>query len=228
MIKSYLQKISAFVQKSESSYIRHNNELESSTALEKERKIAYTRLREDGINDSEIKIDELLYLHGEIKIAIDIGSGAGWGSAALSKKISTVFALEPSEAGINIAKEIFPMNEFGNIEWKQGFAEDLLPTLKLESPALFFTGCVLSHLRDIEVKKICKAVNNVAPENSILAFSECWGEKSWHQLMWHVRTKEWWQAQLPGWELTFHGPEIIDKDDYKGNYHKGFWGVKKR
>lgn len=227
MIKSYLQKLSALIQKPASSYLRHNSELEQPTALETERKIAYDRLDNNYINDAELKTDALLALHPTVSIAVDIGSGAGWGSAALSKRVSHVYALEPSEAGIKIAKEIFKGEEYSNIEWKHGFAEELLSTMEIKTPAIFFTGCVLSHLRDAEVEKICKAVTDIAPIGSVLTFSEGWGEKPWHQLMWHVRTKEWWQTQLPGWELTFHGPEVPENDEYKGKYHKGFWGVKK-
>lgn len=227
MLKKFLQNLSALIQKPNSSFMRHNSELVSPEALEKERVIAYDRLKNDYINDPELKTDTLLAAHPQIKLAVDVGSGAGWGSAALSKRVEKVIALEPSLAGINIAKTIFPANEYPNITWVHGFSENTLPTLKLEQPTIFFTGCVLSHLRDTEVTKICQAINAVAPAGSIFTFSEGWGDEPWHQLMWHIRTKDWWQEQFPGWDLNFHGPVVNDKDTYKGVYHKGIWGVKK-
>ena len=104
-----------------------------------------------------------------------------------------------------------------------GFAEDLLPSIDTGGkPLIFLTGCVFSHMRDKDVENVCKIVNKMAPAGSWLSFSECWGPE-YHQKMWHVRTKEWWQKALPDFELDFHGPAI---QDIPGR-HKGFHGKKK-
>lgn len=227
MILETLRKLSAYIQQPHSSFKRHNAELESETAFETEKAIGLERLTKGAINDPELRINDLLKQHPHIKTAVDIGSGAGWGSAAVSSMVRRVIAIEPSEAGIAIAKKVYIDEQYKNIEWNHGFAEDVLQKISITEPAVFFTGCVFSHLRDTEVIKICAAVNKVSLSGSILSFAECWGDQPWHQLMWHVRTKDWWQEQFPSWELTFHGPQVEEKDEYKGIYHKGFWGVKK-
>jgi hypothetical protein len=111
-----------------------------------------------------------------------------------------------------------------NIVWNQGLAEEVLNRLPInQTPTLFITGCVLSHLRDKEVAAICKIVNEKAKIGSALSWSECWGEES-HRYMWHVRTKEWWKQHLSNWELDFHGGQIENKP----GRHKGFHGIKVR
>jgi trans-aconitate methyltransferase len=222
MFLKILRRLSSYVQGAHSSFARHNAELEESTAFETEKKISLDRLASNMINDPEHRVDDLLKLYPHIKTAVDVGSGAGWASAAVSSRTETVTAIEPSRAGIDIAKGVFTNDQYKNITWIQGFAEDILPTLKLNTPTLFLTGCVLSHIRDKEVIKICKAINDVAPQGSVMSLAECFGDEPWHQLMWHVRTKTWWQEQFPGWELTFHGPQVPNT-----NYFKGIWGVKK-
>jgi len=225
-IKKQLQKLTMFVQGEHTSYKRHNSELEAENKLEMEKRIAADYFKNNLINDPTLRVTDLLEKHPQISTAVDVGSGAGWGSASLSKLVTKVIAIEPSQAGIDIAKQIYPTDQYPNITWVNGFAESILPTLKLDAPTLFLTGCVLSHIRDKEVVKICTEITKSAPTGSVLSFAECWGDKEWHQLMWHVRTKDWWQDQLPGWELNFHGPVVPEKDEYKGTYHKGIWGVK--
>ncbi len=220
--KFFLKKISAFVQTKKKSFNRHNSEYKEHDKLERERLVAEQFERDDVINNQENKIDVLLGRHPEIKgIAIDIGSGAGWYSKKLSERFSAVIAIEPSLAAINIARELYDESKKSNILWIEGFAENVLNKFHFASPVIFFTGVVLSHLRDKEVKDICMAIELCAPVGSILSFNECWGLEH-HQLMWHVRTKEWWQAQLPGWQLNFHGPVI---QNVPGR-HKGIHGVK--
>lgn len=227
MLRNLLQRASSLIQGTDSSYKRHHSQMDDPTALSHLKKEALARIQNGDINDPELRIHTLLQKYPLVDTAVDIGSGAGWASGAMSSRVKNVIAIEPSPAGIGMSKEIFAESKFSNITWRQGLAEEILPTLELKSSTLFLTGCVLSHLRDIEVIKICTAVSQIAPDGSVLAFAECWGEKPWHQLMWHVRTKEWWKEQLPDWELTFHGPQVAEKDKYKGIYHKGFWGVKK-
>ena len=221
-IHTLLRKVSGLLQSSTGSFKRHNSQYEEAGKLEAERALGLKNLEDDMINNPEMKVRDLLALHPGIATGVDIGTGTGWSAAALSPLLEAVIAIEPSEAALAIAEQIYTQNDYPNISWKQGFAEAELLQLKLIKPTLFLTGCVLSHIRDKEVIAICNAISKAAPSGSVLAFAECWGDESWHQLMWHVRTKDWWQTQLPDWELTFHGPAIADT-----NYHKGFWGTKK-
>lgn len=228
MLRSTLQKISGLFQSATGSYRRHNAQYEEAGKLERERRAGQAHLQNDLINGPEIRARDLLARHPKVRTAVDIGSGTGWSAAALSPLLERVIAIEPSAAAVGMARELYPADRYPNIAWINGFAEEAIPALSLPAPALFLTGCVLSHIRDKEVEKICAAVDAIAPPGSILSFVECWGDHPWHQLMWHVRTREWWQARLPGWELDFHGPPVPEPDAYKGAYHKGFWGVKVR
>lgn len=227
MFRELLQKMSAHFQSTTGSYKRHNRQYEDSDKFEKDYAAGLKNIQEDLINGNEMRVRDLLEQHPLVQKAVDVGSGTGWSSAALSRMVQNVIAIEPSCAAIEISKKAYPSNSYPNILWINGLAEKVLPKLSLSVPSLFLTGCVLSHIRDKEVQKICSAITKVAPAGSVLSFAECWGDTEWHQLMWHVRTKEWWQKQLPGWELNFHGPVVPEKDSYKGQYHKGFWGVKK-
>lgn len=222
MLKKIFRRFSYLLQSANGSFARHNSQYEEPNKLEKEREIGLNYIKNSVINDPELRVLDLLSLHPEIQIAVDIGSGTGWSSASLAPRVTQIFAIEPSKAALDIAQTLYPSKEYPNITWLEGMAESVVTNLKLGGPSLFFTSCVFSHLRDQEVQKICRAITTVAPTGSILSFAECWGEKEWHQLMWHVRTKDWWQAQFPGWELTFHGPQVPNE-----NYNKGIWGVKK-
>jgi len=220
-MKKILKKISALIQTSTESFKRHNRQYEETGKLEKERIAGLENLNTDLLNCPEMKTRDLLNKYSHVNTAVDVGSGTGWSAAALSPLVDRVIGIEPSKAAIEISRQIYIPDKYPNIEWLNGLAENKLPELNLSEPTLFLTGCVLSHIRDKEVTKICVAINDAAPEGSILSFAECWGEEPWHQIMWHVRTKDWWQSQLTGWELTFHGPPVPNE-----NYNKGIWGVK--
>ncbi len=88
----------------------------------------------------------------------------------------------------------------------------------MKAPALWVTMVVLSHLPDDVVIQTCHAVNRLAQAGSLLSFSECWGPE-FHDLMWHVRTPEWWRRQLPDWELDFHGPSVNDVPERRKGIH---------
>ena len=204
------------------SYRQHHSEYVRPDAVARHRTIYRTYEEQDLFNHPENRFGELLAKHPEVRgVAVDIGAGAGWLSARLSRDFERVIAIEPSGAALELAKQIYSNAMFGNIEWIQGMAQELIRNLHLNLPAFFVTGCVLSHLPDDVVMRICSAVNKVAPQGSILAFAECWGPES-HEVMWHVRTQEWWRRALPGWELDFHGPHI---QDVPGR-HKGIHGVR--
>lgn len=220
-IYNNFRRLSAYIQRPKDSFTHHNRQYEALGKLEDERTIGINNIKNDAINDTSFRVRDILTAHPEVDTAVDIGSGTGWSAAATSPLVDRVIAIEPSEAAVVIARELYPASTYPNITWIIGFAETELHALTLTSPTLFFTGCVFSHLRDTEVKKICKVLGDVAPAGSVLSFAECWGDEAWHQLMWHVRTKEWWRTQLPGWELDFHGPQVPGE-----RYHKGIWGVK--
>jgi len=222
MIKQTLKRLSSLIQTPEGSFKRHNAQYEEFDKLEKERVAGLNNISTGLLSGAQMKVGELLKKHPGIKVAVDVGSGSGWSAAALSPLVERVYGIEPSAAGIEISRKIYPETDYPNVTWINGYAEIILPSLKFNKPAIFLTGCVLSHLRDKEVSKICKALTEIAPPGSVLSFAEMWSDESWHQIMWHVRTKKWWQAALPGWELDFHGPV---HESGKGNM--GFWGVKK-
>ncbi len=222
LIGKTLRRLSSFVQTPQASFKRHNSQYEAPGKYEQDRDAGYRNIKEDRINWADFRIQDMLTKHQMIQTAVDIGSGTGWVSAALHPLIPTIIALEPSAAAIDISKRAYPNETYPNITWHTGFAEDLLPLLTLTTPTIFVTGCVLSHLRDQEVEKICAAIVKIAPAESILALSECWSEETpWHQQMWHVRTKAWWRAQFPDWTLEFGGTKHPH-----GDYHMGIWATK--
>jgi hypothetical protein len=205
------------------SYELHHGQYLAPDSLERHR-ARYREYEEANLfNQPEARYADLISEHPDVRsMAIDIGSGAGWLSARLSRYFRQVIGLEPSEAAVGMARALFPITEYPNIRWIVGFAEQELPKLQLSKPTLFVTATVLSHLPDESVEKICTAVNENAPVGSILSFAECWGIES-HSYMWHIRTTEWWKARFPGWDLDFHGPEI---EGMSGS-RKGFHGTKK-
>lgn len=153
----------------------------------------------------------------DIEIAIDIGSGTGWASNLLSQTKSIVYAIEPSLAAINVAKKIYPNNN--KIVWTNGFAEkELQKIISLDKSVLFNSLCVLSHLRDNIVIEICKQINRLALEGSILSFSECYGVDFSDGNLWHSRTENWWKERFPGWKFDFCGKEINHPKGCKKNF----------
>jgi hypothetical protein len=216
------KKIDCIFQNSQSSYKKHNSQYEEKEALERHKKTYAEYEKLNILNSDENKLYKLFDQYPLVRnTAIDIGSGAGWFSAQFSKNFKKVIAMEPSSSAINIARQLFPKEEYSNIDWNTGFAETILPSINLSEPSFFFTGCVLSHLTDASTKEICKIIDAFATKGSILSFAECWGTES-RSFMWHIRTQEWWKNALPSWKLDFHGSEIQNIPDR----HKGFHGVK--
>lgn len=219
-VKSPLRRVSAMFQTAQESFRSHDAQYRVPGKLEMERAVIAEYMRVDMINGPQFRLGTLLAQHPGVRsLAVDIGAGTGWVSGVLSKYFQTVLALEPSAAALEIAQHLYPHSTFGNIEWRHGFAEDLLAHMDISQQALFITGVVLSHLRDREAQRILHFLSK-APKGSILAFNEAWGEES-HRLRWHVRTKSWWSTQLPGWKLNFHGAFEEGK-----TYALGFHGVK--
>ncbi len=93
------------------SYTKHNSHYVQDSALNAE-KVAHER--------NNIENFKFLYQadvpHGDVldstkfKTAIDIGSGTGWFANYLvaERKYTKVYAIEPSESAIDIAKKIYP------------------------------------------------------------------------------------------------------------------------
>ena len=201
------------------SYVNHNAEYEQDSAFDREK-------------TAHEKDDRFLYQadipHGDIldkftfNTAVDIGCGTGWlaNHLAEDRHYKKVYAIEPSQAAIDIAKQLYP--ERKEVNYIVGFADKELPKLKLKSPTFFSTMCVLAHLTDNEVLDILESLDKIAPEESMLSFSEPWGS-SYHRDCWHVRTPEWWSDNLPDWEFEFYSD--YELTDPTGRY-KGFTAIK--
>jgi len=211
------------------SYSAHNKQYEEKCKLEEELLIHNLKTTE-ALSQSGGKWDNLYkpgHLHGnwldsqtEIKDAVDIGCGTGWFVNYIKdfKNFENVIGIEPSHAGIDIAKKLHN----NDITYLCGLAEDVLPNITLNNPTLFTTFIVLSHLPDEVVIKILKEMDKVAPKDSVFIFNENYG-KEFHMNLWHSRTKEWWEDNLQNWKITYDErprPKL-------GNYQQGFMGVKK-
>jgi len=68
--------------------------------------------------------------------------------------------------------------------------------------------CVLAHLEDEDVINILNAINKVAPEGSILACSEPWGN-TYNRQCWNIRPPEWWVSNLINWEYEFYNDYVL-------------------
>lgn len=210
------------------SYEVHNKYAEEKDTLEKELLIHNLKTTE-GLLQSGGKWDNLYkpgHLHGnwldsqtEIKDAVDIGCGTGWFLNFIidHKNFENVIGIEPSQAAINIAKKLHD----NDITYLCGLAEYMLPNIQLNNPTLFTTSIVLSHLPDDVVIKILKEMNKVAPKGSVFIFNENYGA-SFNMNLWYCRTKEWWEENLPNWEITYDERPRPDLSGYK----QGLLGTK--
>ena len=196
-----------------SSYLKHNSQYNQVDALNKTI-IGYSKNHQDDlINKNVNKVDEFLMKYQDLRnTAVDIGCGGGWASSELSRRFEKVIGIEPSESALKIAKEIYPLKKYPNIEWINDFAENGLRQLEFDKPVFFFSGCVLSHLKDESVIQICEMICKITKDGSGFSFCENWGTE-FHDYMWHVRTIDWWRNRFPGWDINFHGPSIEGKKD---------------
>lgn len=220
----FLHPVLSIFQTARSSYRRHGACCSARGIVQREQRGVVQALRECRYDSSENRISLLLSRFSHRNICVDIGSGNGWFSAYLAQFFSRIEAIEPSIEAQAIAKKIFPEKECSNVFLHTGLAEDILPSLleKHQEPVLFITGCVLSHLRDKEVEKICQVLNTLSVRGSAPSFAECWG-KPFRQYMWYSRSQEWWSERLSNWDLDFHGEEL---EGFPGT-HKGFHGIKR-
>ncbi len=90
------------------SYEEHHRTYVDPASLEshKERYKAYAA--EDLFNAPANRIRELMAQYPDVReCAVDIGSGAGWAAAELSKSFRRVVAIEPSGAAVATAQNFF-------------------------------------------------------------------------------------------------------------------------
>ena len=84
----------------------------------------------------------------ELTSGVDIGSGTGWFANYLvnERKYTKVYAIEPSESAVDIAKKIYPDQK--KVKYINGFAEEELSKIKWTKPSLFSALGVLTHLKN--------------------------------------------------------------------------------
>ena len=156
---------------------QHNKNYVLDDAFEKEKKAHL----EHNSNDFKFLYQEDIP-HGdaldkyELTSGVDIGSGTGWFANYLveQRKYKKVYAIEPSEEAIEIAKKIYPDNK--KVKYINGFAEEEISKLKLSKSTFFSTMCCLAHLEDDDVSGILKSIDKISPIGSVLACSEPWGD----------------------------------------------------
>ena len=199
-LKAYLIK-----KKRKDSYDAHNAEYISEWKLENVLSVHEDYEKTNVFNHPTMRFHDIISENKWINIAIDIWSWAGFISNKLSWYFPIVYWIEPSSGAIELAKQATKNDK---IHWINNFAERWLNEIisKYDEPIFFLTSTVLSHLEDNVVSDICKSLKN-AKVGSILVFAEVFGDTK-HQHLWHIRTKQWWQAQLPWWEIDFFGPEV--------------------
>lgn len=205
------------------SFNQHNQNYVLDDAFQKEKKAHedHNSNNFEFLYQSDIPHGDALDEH-KLTVGVDIGSGTGWFANYLVEQRSykKVYAIEPSESAIEIAKKIYPDNK--KVKYINGFAEEQISKLKLTKPTFFSTMCVLAHLEDEDVINILNAINKVAPEGSMLACSEPWGE-FYHRQCWNVRPPEWWVENLVNWEYEFYNDYVLTDPPGRS---KGFIAIK--
>ena len=205
------------------SFNQHNQNYVLDDAFQKEKKAHedHNSNNFEFLYQSDIPHGDVLDEH-KLTVGVDIGSGTGWFANYLveQRSYNKVYAIEPSEAAIQIAKKIYPDNK--KVKYINGFAEEQISKLKLTKPTFFSTMCVLAHLEDEDVINILSAINKVAPEGSMLACSEPWG-RFYHRQCWNIRPPEWWVENLVNWEYEFYNDYVLTDPPGRS---KGFIAIK--
>ena len=207
------------------SYTKHNEHYVKDSAFLNE-KLAHQR---NNIEDFSFLYQDDVP-HGDVldstdfKTAVDIGSGTGWLANYLivERNYTKVYAIEPSESAIDIAKRLYPDQK--KVKYINGFAEEELLKIKLTKPTFFSTLCVLTHLEDETVISILDSMNKISSTGSVYAASEPWGPK-YEESAWNIRPPEWWVENLPDWEFEFYSDCIIPHPPVPTSY-KGFIATK--
>ena len=207
------------------SYSKHNEHYVKDSAFTRE-KLAHQR---NNIEDFSFLYQDDVP-HGDVldstdfKTAVDIGSGTGWFANYLvnERKYTKVYAIEPSESAIDIAKRLYPDQK--KVKYINGFAEEELLKIKLTKPSLFSTLCVLTHLEDETVISILESMNKISSTGSVFTASEPWGPEH-KEPAWNIRPPEWWVENLPNWEFEFYSDCNIPHPPIPVRY-KGFIATK--
>lgn len=146
---------------------------------------------------------------------IDIGSGVGWLVAKMSPYFTKSIGIEPSKKAVEAAMVL--TENMDNVSFLEMDMVDAYKKLDIKEATFFTTSTVLSHIEDFYVAELLKLINN-APNGSVLFFNENY-DKNINWRMWHIRNKEWWRNNLPGWQLIF-----LDIDN--NSYSAGIYGIK--
>lgn len=197
-----------YFQSFDASLKAHDSGYSRSTAINQAKEVISDRISNNTANSKEFKIDDTLFENPQLnKLAIDIGSGVGWMSKYLSTKFENILAIEPSKSASDISK-ILITNP--NISFINDFAEKTLNELSpSENPTFYVTGRVLTHLGDKQTIRIINAINKHSCPGSVFSLAEVYGEKSYHEKLWHIRTKKWWKEHFgSSWTIYFQDNPI--------------------
>ncbi len=138
---------------------------------------------------------------------IDIGSGAGWLLSKTAPLFQAVIGVEPSVAATKTAETL--NQGTNNISFVTAGMIDFMQERTFTDPVFVTTSTVLSHIDNKTVESFLHLVNEL-PMQSVLYFGEPYG-KNRYQYLWFVRSKAWWAAALPDWQLEF---KAIPNDQY--------------
>lgn len=151
------------------------------------------------------------------KVAVDIGAGTGWLSKFLSNYFPTVLSVEPSSDGIKLGEKLLSQNDtqqtngiYLNLKGEEFFSK-----ATFLNPTFVIFQTVLSHLPNEQVVEILNLLSASLPRESVILFSEVYGEEH-SEFMWFVRSKKWWELKLPAWDLEFFPYSPDDRKEFKG------------
>jgi SAM-dependent methyltransferase len=188
------------------SFDAHNSEFIIEGKIELEKSVHKKYDQTNIFNGETLRFQDIIQANPWIQVAVDIWSGSWFYSGKLTEYFDTVYWVEPSATGIEIAKQITKNSH--QITWINDFWEKAVEKIVQEhnEPIFFLTSTVLSHLDDTVVSAVCASINQ-SKVGSVFAFSEVFW-KTKHQHLWHIRSQAWWQEQLPWWEIDFFGPQV--------------------
>lgn len=228
-IKNYIKytKTRSFKEiNSKLSYITHNSELEEDDAYSRELKIHNLKnehtLKKEGIwnniYNSPFSVGNFLDTDKEFSKLIDIGSGTGWFVNFVALKfenIKTIYAIEPSKAGIELSLKIYGHNN--KIRYLNGFADKELSLIN-KGIYIVTSFAVFQHLNRNYTKKVLKSLNKILAKNSIIFFSEPIASSSFETFKLHYpRTKKFWRKNMKNFEVNFYDNNLIIAKKIKDN-----------
>ena len=196
------------------SYLKHNLEFQTTSNYEWHI-TEYKKYDDLGLFKKTGFEDVFSKSNKTIKKYIDIGSGGGYLINRASKYFDRVYAVEPSSTGIEISKAINSNNR--NVIYINKKMVDAIADIVNDDPFLITTSAVLSHIDDSHVKAFLGKLSSAAPLGSELYFYEPY-DKNIQVPLWHIRSKEWWISNLPGWKIEF-------KNLKSCGYLNGIYGV---